>query len=108
MAYKCGLDLTKDQVTYIRSVDGKNKLDKFGNKMSSADQLLACYLGVSYLTVADKLETKLLSVRNKGHPTKNEQKILELRLMSKKSKTNDVNLNEPDENSNKTSGEPLE
>jgi hypothetical protein len=41
MAYKCGLDLTKDQVAYIRNVYGENELDKFGNKLSSTDQLLA-------------------------------------------------------------------
>lgn len=60
-AYKCGLDLTfEDQVTYIRSVYGKNKLDEFGNKLSSIYQLLA-YLDsqpdVSYLAVTNKLET---------------------------------------------------
>ena len=85
MSYKSGVDLSRDQVAFIRSVFGQNKLDKFGNKLSSADQLLA-YLesrpNVSYMAVADKLVTKLLSVGNKGCATKSEQKILQIQHMS--------------------------
>jgi hypothetical protein len=105
MAYQSGLDLTVEQTAYIRSVYGSNKkLDEFGNKLSSADQLLA-YLDsrpdISYIAAADKIDSKLLFVCNKGKATKQEQKmeqkILQVSCMSKQSTHNDAQPNEPEE-----------
>jgi hypothetical protein len=106
MAYQSGLDLTVDQIAYIRSVYGNtNKLDEFGNHLSSADQLLA-YLDsrpdVSYIAVADKIQSNLLTVK-KGGATKQEQKmeqkILQISRMSKNSNPTYAQTNEPAEES---------
>jgi hypothetical protein len=68
-------------------------------------------MDVSYIAVADKIESKLLYVHNKGMATKQEQnmerKILQVSRMSKKSSPNDAETNEPEESPGKPQEQEL-
>jgi hypothetical protein len=73
MKFKSGIELTHDQIHYIRKTVKTSEVDGPG---SSADQLLTYLRGrpdISLYCVYDQYNTNLLAARNKGRPSKKEE-----------------------------------